>query len=150
MLEFAARVPRSRVEEKPLGLAWHFRDAEPEQSMWQARELRQHLEELLQDGRAEVMRGNHVVEVRPVGVTKGRAVGQILAESKRSNPLILAAGDDRTDESMFLDLPSSAWTILVGSRQSAARFCLPDPAACRHLLDEIHAHALKSRTTAGR
>ncbi|NQU47737.1 MAG: bifunctional alpha,alpha-trehalose-phosphate synthase (UDP-forming)/trehalose-phosphatase [Planctomycetes bacterium] len=150
MLEFAARVPKSKVEEKPLGLAWHFRDAEPEQSRWQARELRQHLEELLQDRQAEVMRGNQVVEVRPLGVTKGRAVGQILAEGKCRNPLILAAGDDRTDESMFLDLPNTAWTLLIGSRQSAARFCLADPAACRRLLAEIHAYTLKSSPAAGR
>ena len=33
--EFASRVPRSRVERKPLGLAWHYREAKPEQRAWQ-------------------------------------------------------------------------------------------------------------------
>ncbi len=144
MTEFAARVPQSRVEEKPLGLAWHYRDAEPEQSMWQARELWQHLEEVLQDRNAEVMRGNQVIEVRPVGISKGAAVRQILANCNWRKPSVMAVGDDVTDESMFLDLPRSAWTILVGSRDSAARYCVASPAACRLMLDQVRARDLSS------
>lgn len=144
MTEFAARVPHSRVEEKPLGLAWHFRDARPEQSMWQARELFQHLEEMLQDRSAEVMRGNQVIEVRPVGVSKGAAVRRILGDCQLTQPTVMAVGDDVTDESMFLDLPPSAWTILVGSRDSAARYCVADPAECRRMLDMVRARSLSS------
>jgi trehalose 6-phosphate synthase/phosphatase len=144
MTEFAARVQRSRVEEKPLGIAWHFRDAEPEQSMWQARELFQHLEEMLQDRNAEVMRGNHVIEVRPAGVSKGAAARRVLADCPFKNPAILAAGDDVTDESMFLELPDSAWTVLVGNRDSAAKYRVADPANCRQMLDLIRARNLSS------
>lgn len=144
MTEFAARVPQSRVEEKPLGIAWHYRDAEPEQSMWQARELFQHLEEMLQDRNADVMRGNQVIEVRPAGVSKGAAVRKVLAECQWEKPQVMAVGDDVTDESMFLELPQSAWTILVGNRDSAARFCVSNPEGCRRLLDKVRERNLSS------
>ncbi len=148
MEEFAARVPGSRIEEKPLGIAWHYREANAELAVWQARELYQHLEETLTDQGLEVQRGSRVVEVRPAAVSKGRAALEVLQIAAPlsgmigtgtgtpydASHLLLALGDDRTDESMFRSLPASAWTVLVGSRGSSARWRLPDPAAARSLL----------------
>ncbi|MAW62059.1 MAG: bifunctional alpha,alpha-trehalose-phosphate synthase (UDP-forming)/trehalose-phosphatase [Planctomycetes bacterium] len=137
--EFTDRVPGSHIEEKPLGLAWHYRQASPEQAAWQARELFRHLEEGMADQPVEVMRGNKVIEVRPAGVSKGRAALRVLASAPGERPFVLACGDDITDESMFRDLPAWAWTVLVGARESSARQRLADPAACLALLTELAA-----------
>lgn len=137
--EFTDRVPGSHIEEKPLGLAWHYRQASPEQAAWQARELFRHLEEGMADQPVEVMRGNKVIEVRPAGVSKGRAALRVLRSAPGERPCVLACGDDITDESMFRDLPAWAWTVLVGARESSARQRLADPAACRALLAELAA-----------
>ena len=48
--------------------------------------------------------------------------------------LMLAAGDDATDESMFrLDLANFI-TIKVGDRETHAKYRLPHPAALRRFL----------------
>ena len=137
--EFTDRVPGSHIEDKPLGLAWHYRQASPEQAAWQARELFRHLEEGMADQPVEVMRGNKVIEVRPAGISKGRAALRVLRSAPGERPCVLACGDDITDESMFRDLPAWAWTVLVGARESSARQRLADPAACRALLAELAA-----------
>ncbi len=135
--EFTERVPGSRIEEKPLGLAWHYRKAAPGQAEWQALELVRHLNEGATGEPYEVMRGNKVIEVRPAGISKGRAALRLLKEGLGDLPFVLAVGDDVTDESMFRDLPRWAWTLLVGERESAARQRVDGPAALRALLAEL-------------
>jgi trehalose 6-phosphate synthase/phosphatase len=143
--EFTERVPGSRVEEKPLGLAWHYRKASPSQAEWQALELVRHLNEGASGEPYEVMRGNKVIEVRPAGISKGRAALRLLRGSLGELPFVLACGDDVTDESMFRDLPGWAWTVLVGERKSLARQRIDDPAALRALLAELlRAMAIKA------
>lgn len=135
--EFSERVPGSRIEEKPLGIAWHYRKASPEQAEWQALELVRHLNEGSTGEPYEVMRGNKVIEVRPAGISKGRAALRLLRGDLEQRPFVLAVGDDVTDESMFRDLPSWAWTLLVGQRESVARQRVGGPADLRQLLSEL-------------
>ncbi|MFQ5748487.1 MAG: bifunctional alpha,alpha-trehalose-phosphate synthase (UDP-forming)/trehalose-phosphatase [Planctomycetota bacterium] len=133
MRRFTDRVPGSRIEEKPNGLAWHYRGADPTLSVWQARELFLHLTETLSGTPLEVMRGNLVLEVRPAGMDKGVAVRTLL-ENRAPEDFTMMAGDDVTDEDVFRILPSSALTLLVGNRPSEARYRLEDPARLRELL----------------
>ena len=106
-------------------------DADPE-----ARELYQHLSEVLSGQGLEVMTGNRVIEVRPAGVSKARAAATILARRGGAPDLIAAFGDDVTDESLFRELPDDALTVLVGQRDTAARRRVDGPAAVRALLAE--------------
>jgi len=132
MQAFCDRVPGSLLEQKPLGLAWHYRASDPSLSTWQARELYQHLGEVLGGQGLEIMRGSKVIEVRPAAVNKASAVIAVLQE--RGADCLFAAGDDVTDETMFRALPASAVSVLIGERPSAARFRLSHPAALRDLL----------------
>ena len=134
--DFTAHVPGSRIERKSVGIAWHYREADPILGAWQAKELFQHLAEVFMDQGVQVMRGARVLEVRPAGVSKGQALRRILKERAQAPGAILAAGDDHTDESMFRTLPE-ALTILVGNRPSAARFRVDSPAAFRELLSQM-------------
>lgn len=70
----------------------------------QAKELMDHLEELLSCEPVEVMSGHYIVEVKPLGVGKGQMVERILEEAtEHGTPpdLVLCIGDDRSDEDMF-------------------------------------------------
>jgi trehalose 6-phosphate synthase/phosphatase len=134
--EFAANTPGSLVEEKTVGLAWHYRGADPEFGEWQANELKLHLTELLANAPVEILPGNKVIEVRPYGISKALAVHNALA-SIGADALTLAVGDDRTDEDMFAALPASGVAVHVGEHQSRAPYRIPDVAAARALLRSL-------------
>ena len=140
LLEDASdRLLGSLVEDKPLGIAWHYRATEPESAAWQAHELYQHLSEILADEPLEVLRGSKVIEIRPAGVTKARGLARALRREHddRSvvapDELLIVAGDDVTDESLFRGFPQ-ALSILVGDRSSWASYRVPAPADLRALL----------------
>jgi trehalose 6-phosphate synthase/phosphatase len=134
--EFADRTPGALVEEKTAGAAWHYRSAEPDHGAAQAKELRLHLTTLLTNVPVEILPGDAVVEVRPHGVNKGRAVSQILARAAPGT-LVLAMGDDRTDEDMFAALPAGHLGVHVGPAPSRAPVRLADVRAARALLARL-------------
>jgi trehalose 6-phosphate synthase/phosphatase len=131
--EYAERTPGARVEEKSGAMVWHFRNAEEDLALWQARELKSHLEEYLVGAPIEVMQGAKIVEVRQQGVTKGAAFRAIVEELGPFD-FILALGDDTTDEDTFNAVPDSAHTVHVGEGSSRARVSLASPAAVRTFL----------------
>ncbi len=130
---FTARVPGSFVEEKTASLAWHYRQVDPEFGAWQSRELRLKLCEALGSGPLEVLPGDKVVEVRPKGVNKGRVVGQALAGAEPGS-LVLAFGDDRTDEDLFAALPEGALSVHSGGKPSRAMYRVSGPSEVRKIL----------------
>lgn len=79
----------------------------------------------------ELQAGNQVLEFKPGGMDKGRAVRELLQHEPFAGRLPAYLGDDLTDEHAF-DAVNRAHglSIRVGDRHpSAARFTLPDPAA---------------------
>lgn len=138
MLEnVTGRVAGSHVEEKPEGLAWHYRGADPESATWQAHELYQHLGEIMADENLEIMRGNKVLEIRPSGISKAHGLGTVIGRRSERPDLIVIAGDDVTDETMFRAFPGTL-SVLVGARPSAASFRVETPAHFRALLGLWH------------
>ncbi len=117
--EYAARTPGALVEEKTAGLAWHYRAADPEYGAAQAGDLLLHLATLLSNAPAEVLTGDHVVEIRPQGVNKGQVVQAVVAHAPRGT-LVAALGDDRTDEDLFAALPPGSISVHVGPAASRA------------------------------
>jgi trehalose 6-phosphate synthase/phosphatase len=71
----------------------------------QAKELLDHLEDVLSNEPVEVVAGSAIVEVKPAGVSKGGAVERILLEAAAANTahdVVLCIGDDRSDEDMYI------------------------------------------------
>jgi trehalose 6-phosphate synthase/phosphatase len=124
--DFAERTPGSFIEEKTAGLAWHYRTVDPEYGAAQAKELSLHLSTVLSNVPVEILPGDLVLEVQPHGIHKGRALGQVLAHSEPGT-LLLAMGDDRTDEDLFAALPDGSVAVHVGpsasQRRSASATC---------------------------
>lgn len=134
--QFAARTPGSLVEEKTAGLAWHYRMADPDFGATQANELRAHLAELLSNSPVEILAGKKVIELRPHGVHKGAIVAPLL-ERVRPRTLIVALGDDRTDEDLFEALPQDAVAVHVGPGASRATIRLATFQDARRLLSAL-------------
>ena len=137
--QFAASTPGALVERKTSSIAWHYRVADPELGERQARELRLALDDALRSQPLQVLEGSKVVEVRERGVDKARVAERVML-SAGASALLVALGDDRTDEDMFGALPPGHVAIHVGAGASRAACGLPDVAAVRALLRAI-AHA---------
>ncbi len=133
---FSDRTPGSFIEEKEFSLAWHYRRVEPEFGEWLAGELSALLGGMLADTDARTVRGHKVVEVRPAWATKGELASSLLAETPDSE-FRLAAGDDRTDEDMFVRMPEGSWTIHVGGGPSRAAYQVPGPNEMVELLVRV-------------
>lgn len=124
---FTATTRGAFIEEKTAGLAWHYRLAQADHTDGanfgdvQAQELRLLLSDLLSNSPVEVISGNKVIEIRPHGVDKGTIVARVL-DSAPCPDLILAFGDDQTDEDLFGALPPGAISVHVGPGASAALY----------------------------
>jgi trehalose 6-phosphate synthase/phosphatase len=131
--------PGTFIEDKTAGLAWHYRQADDDDSPGglsdaQASELALLLAELLTNVPVEVMSGNKVIEIRPQDVDKGSIVPDALATS---DGLIVAIGDDRTDEDLFGALPKESVTVRVGGGETSARYRLRNFSDVRELLSAL-------------
>jgi trehalose 6-phosphate synthase/phosphatase len=134
--QFAANTPGSQVEVKSASVAWHFRCAPREFGARQAHELRMLLGDVLSNQPLEVLEGKKVIEVRLRGVSKG-VVAQRVAAEIGSGTVIVAIGDDRTDEELFRALPPSSLTVAVGRPSTAAVFRLDDHRAVLRILRSL-------------
>ncbi|KAM7508394.1 hypothetical protein LguiA_018847 [Lonicera macranthoides] len=130
----------SFIEQKESALVWHHQEADPDFGSWQAKELFDHLENVLANEPVVVKRGQHIVEVKPQGVSKGVVAESLIAtmQSKGKPPdFVLCIGDDRSDEDMFESIASSVanpnspaiaevFACTVGQKPSMAKYYLDD------------------------
>lgn len=124
--------PGSRVEIKRTSLVWHYRNADPEFGAWKAGRLASELAALLANDPVHIRHGRKIVEATPSQINKGAAVMRLLEENPAD--LVLCAGDDQTDESMYQLGQAGPISIKVGGQQTVAQYRLPTPAAFRAFL----------------
>ncbi len=124
MRQFEQRTPGARIERKSLGLAWHWRGVSAAIGARRAESLAVELRSRLPRS-ADVLVGDHVIEVRPHGVDKG-SIATALRSSAPPGSVFVAIGDDLTDEDMFRALDARAVTVHVGIRTTRARFRVAD------------------------
>ena len=136
MERFTLLTPGSRVEEKVSSIAWHYRQVGREFGRLQARELRIALSRELRDVPIDIIEGKRVLEVRPRGASKAAVVQRLLSHETPPS-VILALGDDRTDEEMFTALPPTGISVHVGAAVSLAMHRVRDPAATRAFLSAL-------------
>jgi trehalose 6-phosphate synthase/phosphatase len=136
MRAFAARTPGARVEEKSVGLAWHYRLADPTLGPSRAHALTLELSTLLDRLPAEILPGSKVIEVVARGIHKGRLVPSVVARAP-AGALVVAIGDDRTDEDLFAALPPNALAVHVGPEPTTASIRLGGVPDVRTLLRTV-------------
>ena len=129
---YEAALPGSHIEEKRTSLVWHYRQADPEFGAWKANQLAEELGAMTANTPVQVRHGRKIVEVVSSQVTKGTAVNRGLQNDRYD--LVLCAGDDTTDESMFTLEMDNLLTLKVGEGSTAAKYRLPTPEAFRRFL----------------
>lgn len=136
MLQLARRHPGLFVEDKQFALALHYRGAAQleETAVAAMREIAARVAEDL-----ELQRGKMVVELRPLGATKARAVAEFLEEAPFIGRLPVFIGDDLTDEPAFelVNRLHGLSAVVNAARPSAARARLTDVAAVHGWLAQL-------------
>lgn len=133
---YVARTPGSFIEEKDYSLVWHYRKVETGLGELRTRELTSHLKYLASNQNLQVLEGDMVVEIKSTEINKGRAARNWMKRYEGAD-FIMAAGDDWTDEDTFKAMPESAFTIKVGSSNSAAKFSVNSYEDIRALLKSM-------------
>ncbi|MDD5747784.1 MAG: bifunctional alpha,alpha-trehalose-phosphate synthase (UDP-forming)/trehalose-phosphatase [Actinomycetota bacterium] len=121
---YVNRLPGSFVERKSFSVAWHYRNADVELAQVKAKKLVDDLVNFAANNKVQILHGNKVIEVNGEKVDKGKAALRLL--SRRNYNFVMAVGDDRTDEDLFVAMPDSAYTIRVGVQPSHARLNLKE------------------------
>ncbi|HBH23040.1 MAG TPA: bifunctional alpha,alpha-trehalose-phosphate synthase (UDP-forming)/trehalose-phosphatase [Cytophagales bacterium] len=133
--QYVDRTPGSFIEEKDYSLVWHYRKVETGLGELRTRELASHLKYLASNKNLLVLEGDMVVEIKSALVNKGKAAQKWL--QKFDSDMIIAIGDDWTDEDTFKVMPDTAYTIKVGSTSSAAKFNVDSHKEVRALLKKL-------------
>jgi trehalose 6-phosphate synthase/phosphatase len=123
------------VESKAASVSFHYRRVNPAVASAGMIQLRTELRNSLGE-EVQLLDGHKVLEVRLRDVGKMLAVRLALEEAPR-NSVVLAAGDDCTDEDMFAALPSGAVSIHVGTGASDARLRVDGPSTLIALLSRL-------------
>ena len=136
--------PGSAIEDKRTSLVWHYRRADPEFGEWKARQLATDLSAMLSNEPINVRHGKKIVEVTASQVNKGAAVMRCLDE--RPYDLVVVAGDDTTDESMFrLDLKNLVSIRVGDAEDSHAQYSVASPRALRRFLEHAVLHDVEGQ-----
>jgi trehalose 6-phosphate phosphatase len=111
LLPVVAAQPQLVLEDKGVSLSLHYRRA-PELEAG----CRAAMDAALDGLDLELLDGKMVLEVRPRGMDKGRAITEFLAEPPFAGRLPVFIGDDRTDEDGFarVNAQGGGWSIKVG------------------------------------
>ena len=125
-----AGTPGVLLEDKHQALALHYRNAPGEREF-----VEQLAQELQQQAGSDytLQHGNHVVELKPAGTDKGRALAALLASEPFRGRQPWMLGDDLTDEHAFGEVNGRGGvSVVVGRRRpTRANFALDDPGAVR-------------------
>ncbi len=132
---YVDRTPGSFIEEKDFSLVWHFRKAEAPLGELRARELKDAMLNLTANLNLGILSGSGVVEIKSMGVNKGRAVLPFIKSEKWD--IIITAGDDWTDEDTFETMPPGAYSIKVGFGYTKARYDVESVTKMRNLLKKL-------------
>lgn len=152
MRHYTEATDGSYIEHKETALVWHHQEADPDFGSCQAKELLDHLENVLANEPVVVKRGQQILEVNPQGISKGIVVRNLISTmSNRRKPpdFVLCIGDDRSDEDMFETIMGSPTTepsipetsdvfaCTVGKKPSKAKYYLDDTVDVINLLQGI-------------
>ncbi|KAJ8774192.1 hypothetical protein K2173_009623 [Erythroxylum novogranatense] len=148
---YAETTDGSTIETKESALVWNYQYADPDFGACQAKELLDHLENVLANEPVSVKSGQHLVEVKPQGVNKGLVAERLLTTMQERGMIadfVLCIGDDRSDEDMFevimsaregpfLSPVAEVFACTVGQKPSKAKYYLEDTSEILRMLQGL-------------
>lgn len=127
---YTLRTPESFIEDKGHAITWHYRNSPKEFADFLANKLFIELEETLNNLPVQVKRGKKVIEVKSIHANKGYFVQQWISGARAKPDVVIALGDDTTDEDMFQILQERKdiipYCIKVGKEKSAANYYIQE------------------------
>jgi trehalose 6-phosphate synthase/phosphatase len=127
---YTSRTPGSFIEDKGHAVTWHYRNSPPEFADFLANKLFIELEESLTSLAAQVTRGKKVIEVKSLHASKGHFVQHWLEKQEYIPDVVVALGDDTTDEDMFDFLEGNPvvrpYCIKVGDDKTHAKYFIKE------------------------
>ena len=135
---YTKRTPNSFIEKKNVAISWHYRNSPSDFAQFQARKLVIDLETSLHNLPVSVITGKKVVEVKALEANKGYFANWFFERYVDEKDIIIAIGDDRTDEDMFEVLKKKAITIKVGDcTNSLAGYQIEEQSEVLNVLSEV-------------
>jgi trehalose 6-phosphate synthase/phosphatase len=147
MQQMVDKTPGSRIEIKKTSLVWHYRNCDKWLADLREKQLINALMRPCARLNLQILRGSKIVEVKAIGYNKGTEALRLLDNGDYD--LVMAMGDDITDDDMFHVLPEDAITIKVGSVSNIARYSLPQHDTNKflnHLIDGPKTKVPKSKS----
>jgi trehalose 6-phosphate synthase/phosphatase len=127
---YTQRTPESFIEDKGHAITWHYRNSPREFADFLANKLFFELEEALSGQPVQIKRGKKVIEVHSILANKGYFVQQWIQGAQTKPDVVVALGDDTTDEDMFTILQEredlTSYCIKVGEEKSHANYFIKE------------------------
>ena len=133
--DFTDRTPGTFTEEKNNCLVWHYRKTDPELASDRVVEFKTIINSLISENLV-VMDGNKAIEITNSNINKGSAVNELI--ENEDFDFILCAGDDISDENMFMSLPEKSIAIKVGKKNTKANYFIESASEMVRLLQNIN------------
>lgn len=141
---YTKRTPGSFIEDKGHAVTWHYRNSPKEFADFLANKLFFELEGTLLNQPVQVSHGKKVIEVKSMHANKGYFVRQWIQSTSPKPDVIVAIGDDATDEDMFTTLQDThdfeSYCIKVGREKSNAKYFIKDQNTVNLFLQNFLSH----------
>jgi trehalose 6-phosphate synthase/phosphatase len=148
--EFTDKTEGSFYIEKKSCVIWNYKLSDSDFGPIQSDEIKTHLMSIFSN-KLDIENYNGTLEIKPKDVNKGAFVAKIIQEEfkKRNIDLIVAFGDDNTDEEMFSYFNSAekyfpnfnnkikVLTATIGKKPSKAKYFISDVNDCIGILDSV-------------
>ncbi len=136
--EFCKRTPNSFMEKKTYGIAWHYRNSPVDFGEFQARKLVMELEASLAHQPVSVILGKKVVEVKSLEANKGYFAQWFMDRYVEEDNIVVAIGDDRTDEDLFEAVNHAGISVKVGEGEATqAKYYINDQSQVEQLITDL-------------
>lgn len=138
---YTQRTPGSFIEDKGHSITWHYRNSPREFADFMANKLLFELEESLTGHPVQVGRGKKVIEIKSIHANKGHFVQQWILNQSKKPDVVVAIGDDITDEDMFNAIQErkdiSQYCIKVGQEKTHAHYFIKEQASVNLFLQNF-------------
>lgn len=138
---YTQRTPESFIEDKGYAVTWHYRNSPKDFSDFIASKLYSELEQVLKNHPAQISKGKKIIEVKSIHANKGYFVQQWIQAAKASPDIVIALGDDTTDEDMFNALQGrkdiNSFCIKVGPDRGSAHYHIENQKGVNIFLENL-------------
>ncbi len=148
--EFTEKTEGSFYIERKSSIIWNYKQSDSDFGPIQADEIKTHLMSIF-NTKLDIENYNGTLEIKPKDVNKGAFVAKIIKNEfkKRNIDLIVAFGDDNTDEEMFSYFNSAekyfpnfnnnikVITATIGKKPSKAKYFISDVNECIGIIDSV-------------